>query len=145
MVNFMEIWCMNNHGIPLYYYKTKTTSKSSQQNLDNEDDGDALLISGLFSAIQAMGDATLNDDLKMIEFGKSKLIFNRKPEITVVGRISSRQKTSVAKNVLKVMTNKFVSDYKDILNDWLGNTIIFNDFEKVVKEYCFLVKLKTDN
>jgi len=102
LVKFLELWCLNNHGIPLFYHNPKKNGdKDNIESLDS-----AQLISGLFSAIQTMAESTLNEDVTLIELNKSKLVFNKVQGITVIARVDlSERKTSV-KTILRKITDK---------------------------------------
>ena len=131
LVKFLELWCLNNHGIPLFYHNPETI-----QDADNIESLDsAQLISGLFSAIQTMAESTLNEDVTLIELNKSKLVFNKKEGITVIARVKLTERKTNVKTVLRKITDNFIHDFKDILDDWMGNTLIFDKFKEHVSEY----------
>ena len=133
MVKFLEIWCLNNYGIPLFYQKS---SKKVVKKEDLEAVEDAQLISGLFSAVQVMAESTFNDDIIAIELKHSKLLFNKGEKITIVGKVSNSEDHVSARNALDDVTNRFILEYDDILDDWMGNTLIFDKFKDKIKEYC---------
>ena len=130
LVKFLELWCLNNHGIPLFYHHPKM--KKDEKNLDSLDS--AQLISGLFSAIQTMAESTLNEDVTLIELNKTKLLFNRKENITVIARVKLSEHKSSVKSLLRKVTENFINDFRDILDDWMGNTLIFDKFKEQVSD-----------
>lgn len=130
MVKFLEIWFLNNYGIPLFY------QQSSKKKVREEGLNDAQLISGLFSAVQVMAESTFNDDIIAIELKHSKLLFNKGEKITVVGKVSNSEDHISARNALDDVTNRFILEYDDILDDWMGNTLIFDKFKDKITEYC---------
>lgn len=130
MVKFLEIWFLNNYGIPLFY------QQSSKKKVREEGLNDAQLISGLFSAVQVMAESTFNDDIIAIELKHSKLLFNKGEKITVVGKVSNSEDLISARNALDDVTNRFILEYDDILDDWMGNTLIFDKFKDKITEYC---------
>ena len=134
MVKFLEIWCLNNYGIPLFYqnsYKEKAVREKDPDAVD-----DAQLISGLFSAVQVMAESTFNDDITAIELKHSKLLFNKGEKITVVAKVSNAENVDSARIALDEVTNRFILEYDDILDDWMGNTLIFDKFKDQITEYC---------
>lgn len=131
MVKFLELWCLNNHGIPLFYHNPEI--KKKEENIESLDS--AQLISGLFSAIQTMAESTLNEDVTMIELNKSKLVFNRKDNITVIARVNLSEHKTRVRSILRKVTDNFINDFKDILEDWMGNTLIFDKFKEHVSEF----------
>jgi hypothetical protein len=133
MVKFLEIWCLNNYGIPLFYQKDHKKS-AKDKNSDSADD--AQLISGLFSAVQVMAESTFNDDIIAIELKHSKLLFNKGEKITIVGKVSNSEDFVSARNALDDVTNRFILEYDDILDDWMGNTLVFDKFKDKITEYC---------
>lgn len=134
MVKFLEIWFLNNYGIPLFYQKSSKKKVVKEEDLEAVED--AQLISGLFSAVQVMAESTFNDDIIAIELKHSKLLFNKGEKITVVGKVSNSEDHISARNALDDVTNRFILEYDDILDDWMGNTLIFDKFKDKITEYC---------
>ena len=134
MVKFLEIWFLNNTGIPLFYQKSSKKKGGKEDNLDAVQD--AQLISGLFSAVQVMAESTFDDDITAIELKHSKLLFNKGEKITVVGKVPNTENYNSARNALEEVTNRFITEFNDILDDWMGNTLIFDKFKDKITEYC---------
>ena len=134
MVKFIEIWCLNNYGIPLFYQKDN--SKVVEREKDSDAVDDAQLISGLFSAVQVMAESTFDDDIIAIELKHSKLLFNKGDKITVVGKVSNSENSDSARSALDEVTNRFITEFNDVLDEWMGNTLIFDKFKESITEYC---------
>ena len=134
MAKFLEIWCLNNFGIPLFFSKAPLKKSTKDKNPDLIDD--AQLISGLFSAVQVMAESTFEDDITAIEFKHSKLLFNKREKITIVGKISCTENSDSARSALNELTNRFILEFDDILDEWMGNTLIFDKFRDSIAKYC---------
>ena len=134
MVKFLEIWCLNNFGIPLFYqkaFKEKVVKEKDSYSVD-----DAQLISGLFSAVQVMAESTFDDDITAIELKHSKLLFNKGEKITVVIKVSNSENQENARIALDKVSNRFILEFSDILDDFMGNILVFDKFKDSIKEYC---------
>ncbi|MHA1729952.1 MAG: hypothetical protein ACTSWY_14675, partial [Promethearchaeota archaeon] len=94
------------------------------------------------SAVQTMAESVMQDDIVMIEFKKSKLLFEKNDKITVVTKISPNQQVNAAKTAIKNVSKKFLSDFGEGLEDWFGNTLVFNNFEEKISKYM-IPKKKT--
>ena len=134
MVKFLEIWCLNNYGIPLFYQKDNSRKVEREKDSDTVDD--AQLISGLFSAVQTMGESIFDDDIITIELKRSKLIFNKGEKISVIAKVSNSENKESARIALDEVTKRFISEFDDILDDWMGETLIFAEFADKISEYC---------
>jgi hypothetical protein len=134
MTKFLELWCVDSNGIPLFYHKPEDehSSKLFSGSISIQE---PQLMSGFLTAVQTMADEALNDFVTVIELETSKLLFVKEKKITFIGRILINQGVNSAKYALQNMVKKFNEMYKEILLDWEGNTKVFEAFESNIKSY----------
>ncbi|MHA1727501.1 MAG: hypothetical protein ACTSWY_02060 [Promethearchaeota archaeon] len=142
MVRFQKIWCINNQGIPLFYFMVDDSLATTTKKVNSIEIEDDQLISGLFSAIQTMTQVAMEEQIISIEMNNSKLLFNKHNNITFIGSIilETERDTSIAIKILKKITDQFIFDYQGIIDDWFGNTAIFEPFIDKMGDFFFYLQ-----
>ena len=123
---FSDFWIINENGIALFFMSNGVKTLSSME-MD--------LMSGLFSAIQTLAVTNIHENLQTITFDKTKMIFVKVddyPDLFFVGRVKKEAKNNIAIRELKKMGTMFISEYKEILNNWGGDTDVFTSFEELI-------------
>lgn len=122
MRDISEIWIIDSSGITLF-------------NLSKEENVQATLIGGFFSALQSFVKELGEKELKSIMLGSSKfMIYQGIGGYLFISRSQNDVKSKKIEEHLKLVEAKFLEMYHDKLDNWNGNTDYFRNFGDIIEE-----------
>ncbi|MHA1820314.1 MAG: hypothetical protein ACTSU2_15415 [Promethearchaeota archaeon] len=123
MVKFLEFWILQDSGIPFYHFKFKKDIKSIDKNL----------VASFLLTIQNIIKLNANQNIQAINFKDSKILIlirnNNKNKIFFLARVPQNEKEKNVLKELNKLADIFLEDYRFILEDWDGDTSVFDGFE----------------
>lgn len=127
MDKFENFWVISKNGLSLFH-----EDNSSMGSCKTDPD----LFSGFFMAIHTMAEESMRENLKIIEFEKSKLIFVTEPEINAyfIAKVEKSKKINVVTRQINDIKNRFISEYGEQIPEWNGDTNQFVNFKMKTDE-----------
>ncbi len=121
MDKFENFWVINKNGISLFHQK-----KSTETKIGTDPD----LFSGFFMAIHTMAEESMHENLKTIEFEKSKLVFITEPKINAyfIAKVQKSKKINIITRQINEVRNRFMVEYGDKILEWNGDANQFINF-----------------
>ena len=117
-----EIWIINTNGITLC-------------NLSKEDRIDPQLFGGFISAIENFIKSLGYKQINSILLGESKIMFyHGEWGLIFISRSGKKVKEQSIIKGLKLVEQKFLGQYKDVLENWRGDQDLFSKFGDIIKE-----------
>jgi len=117
-----EIWIININGITLF-------------NLSKEDRIDPQLFGGFISAIENFIKSLGYKEINSIILGESKIMFYHGEQgLIFISRSGKKVKEKLIINGLKLVEQKFLAQYKEVLRTWKGDQDSFTKFGDIIKE-----------
>jgi len=117
-----EIWIIDPSGITLY-------------NLSKEQNIDAGLFGGFFTAIQNFISSLGEKELKSLVLGSSKLmIYHGNQDFLFISRSDMKSKEKKIVQYLKLIEKKFFDLYGQKIKNWDGEVSIFDNFGDIIEE-----------
>lgn len=117
-----EIWIIDPSGITLF-------------NMSKEENIDAVLFGGFFSAIQNFISNLGEKELKSLVLGNSQLmVYQGDRDFLFISRSDLKSKEKKIIKYLKLIESKFFELYGEKIKNWDGEVSIFNNFGEIIKE-----------
>ncbi len=117
-----EIWIIDPSGITLF-------------NMSKEENIDAVLFGGFFSAIQNFISNLGEKELKSLVLGNSQLmVYQGDRDFLFISRSDLKSKEKKIIKYLKLIESKFFELYGEKIKNWDGEVSIFNNFGEIIEE-----------
>lgn len=110
------------------------------KNFFNQIDIDEGLISGFLTAISEFAQEVKGGEIKALNFRNFNFIYSYYTELDLmfILVIDIDDLEEEARTKLELMKNEFVKRYRSVLENWMGNLGVFEDFDEFVEEYVFI-------
>jgi predicted amidohydrolase/signal recognition particle receptor subunit beta len=110
------------------------------KNFFSQVDIDEELISGFLTAISEFAQEIKGGKIKALRFRNFNYIYSYYTELDLmfILAIDIDDLEEEARTKLELMKNKFVKRYRSVLENWMGNLGVFEDFNEFVEEHMFI-------
>lgn len=117
-----DIWILADSGIVLFHRVF-------------DEKVDATLFGGLLSALNSFAEEISRGSLSNFEMGNKRFSILKKKNYLFISNASKKLNPKKVNQELEKMMNKFFDVYpEEVLNNWNGDTSLFNSFEKQIDE-----------
>lgn len=110
------------------------------KNFFSQIDIDEELISGFLTAISEFAQEIKGGKIKALSFRNFNYIYSYYNELDLmfILAIDIDDLEEEARSKLELMKNEFVKRYRPVLENWMGNLGVFEDFDEFVEEHIFI-------
>ena len=117
-----DIWILADSGIVLFHRVF-------------DEKVDATLFGGLLSALNSFAEEVSRGSLSNLEMANKRFSILKKKNHLFISNASKKHNLKKVKQELEFIMNKFFEVYpEEVLNNWNGDTTLFNNFEKEIDE-----------
>ncbi|MFX1315839.1 MAG: hypothetical protein ACFE9T_08240 [Promethearchaeota archaeon] len=117
-----DIWVIADSGLVLFH-------RVFDENVD------VTLFGGLLTAINSFAEELSKGGLSNFELANKRFSLLKKKNYLFIANASRKHNSKKIKQELELIMRKFFELYPEhILNNWNGDTTLFNNFEKEIEE-----------